>query len=167
MDDHPPFSLAVLRPADLPDLPDLVRLEAACFNSDRLSPRSWRHLIQSPGADVAVALAQDYLVGAGVMLRRKHSSIGRIYSLAVDPAQCGRGLALGLLAHLSLLARRQGLTRLRLEVRPDNTAALQLYLAQGFRPIGVSLAYYQDSGACLHLERLLEGSHAHAPDHRQ
>jgi len=88
-------------------------------------------------------------------------------AIAVDPAQRGRGLALGLLAHLALLARRQGLTRLRLEVRPENTAALQLYLAQGFRPIGLSLGYYQDSGACLHLERQLEGSHAHAPDHRQ
>lgn len=167
MDDHPPLALTVLRPADLPDLPDLVRLEAACFTSDRLSPRSWRHLIQSPGADVAVALAQERLVGAGVLLRRKRSSVGRIYSLAVDPAQRGRGLALGLLAHLALLARRQGLARLRLEVRPENTSALQLYLAQGFRPIGISLGYYQDSGACLHLERQLEGSHAHAPDHRQ
>lgn len=183
MDYHPRLALTVLRPADLNDLADLCRLEAACFSCDRLSLRSWRHLIRAASTDVAVALVGDRLTGAAVLLRRKGSSVGRIYSLSVDPALRGRGVARHLLDHLTILAHRQGLMRLRLEVRPENTAALQLYLAQGFRPIGVSLAYYEDDGACLHCERSLanfrpassavwrkityEGSHARSPDHRQ
>lgn len=60
----------------------------------------------------------------------------RILSIAVDPAFRGRGLGSALLqAALASLAKR-GARRVRLEVRPENAAAVRMYEKAGFRRVG-------------------------------
>jgi len=57
-----------------------------------------------------------------------------------------RGLGKRLLAHALEEARRLGIERALLEVRPSNDAALALYASTGFAICGNRKKYYKDSG---------------------
>ena len=60
----------------------------------------------------------------------------RILSLAVDPDWQGRGIGEQLLEAALQRLRELGRTRVRLEVRPENQAALRLYQKLGFTAVG-------------------------------
>lgn len=64
-----------------------------------------------------------------------------MYSLAVHPRARGRGLARALVA-ASLRRLPAGISRLGLEVRADNAAAVGLYCALGFIETARLPAYY-------------------------
>lgn len=144
-----------IRPAGSGDLEALVRLERHAFATDRLSRRALRRLVRSPTALVLVAETAQGVVGDAILLRRRGSSSARIYSLAVDPAARGRGIARALLSRLIEAARGFGAQRLRLEVRGDNAAARALYAAFGFRPVAALPGYYEDGADGIRLEAAL------------
>ncbi|MBI2779202.1 MAG: GNAT family N-acetyltransferase [Gammaproteobacteria bacterium] len=56
-----------------------------------------------------------------------------VYSLVVDPACQGRGIARGLLEAAEQAAAAKGCITMRLEVRADNEAAIRLYCKAGYR----------------------------------
>jgi GNAT superfamily N-acetyltransferase len=58
-----------------------------------------------------------------------------VRDMYVVPAQRGRGVARGLLDVVTAAAQAQGAIRLSLQMELDNTDALRLYLAYGFRPV--------------------------------
>lgn len=59
-----------------------------------------------------------------------------ITCLAVSPTHRGSGLAKDLLRAAKLTTRQMGLPWLALDVEHDNTKAMSLYKAMGFRPTG-------------------------------
>lgn len=65
-----------------------------------------------------------------------------LLNISVAVAHQGRGFGARLLRHAMQVARRLGGRTLLLEVRPSNTAALDLYKHFGFVRIGVRKAYY-------------------------
>jgi mycothiol synthase len=73
--------------------------------------------------------------------------IGEVYVVGVDPGQqgggLGRALTLAGLAHL----RRTGLTDVLLYVDEDNTAAVRLYTALGFRRWSTDVMYLYPGGS--------------------
>jgi N6-L-threonylcarbamoyladenine synthase len=71
---------------------------------------------------------------------------GHIMNLAVRPDALRSGLGSALLSALIDEARRRGIGRLTLEVRPSNAAALALYADAGFHQEGRRHGYYGDSG---------------------
>jgi N6-L-threonylcarbamoyladenine synthase len=71
---------------------------------------------------------------------------GHIMNLAVRPDARSSGLGSALLSVLLDEARRRGIERLTLEVRPSNSAALALYADAGFREEGRRHGYYGDTG---------------------
>ena len=144
-----------IRPAVAGDLDALVRLEQHAFATDRLSRRALRRLVRSEAAVVLVAETAQGVVGDAILLRRRGSAVARVYSLAVDTAARGRGIARALLLRLIEAARASKTRRLRLEVRTDNTAARALYAALGFRPIASLPGYYQDGADGIRLEAAL------------
>ena len=118
------------------DLPLLVALEERSFpKEDRFIPSIWRRLLgpglRSGSAQVLVIEGAG-LAGAIVGLIRAGGRTARIYSLAVDPACRGRGLAGILMMALARRAERRGCHWLSLEVRASNEAALGLYAKLGF-----------------------------------
>ncbi len=138
--------ISVARPS--PAIIDqLVALESRCFPpSDRFSRRVWRHLL-GPAARRGTALTlamheEDRLVAAIVGLYRTSSKTVRIYSIAVDPAERGRGLAVNLIA--ALLKRSRGCARVSLEVRLHG-AARRFYDRIGMRATRKLPGYYGDS----------------------
>ena len=143
------------RAATAADLPALLALEAE-FPGDRLSPRQFRYHLASPRALLRVLEDADGSVpGYGLVLLRGDSRDARLYSLAVAAAARGRGLGRCLLQDLETQARGHGANALRLEVRIDNRAALQLYESAGYRVFGRRPGYYQDGADALRLQRIL------------
>jgi [ribosomal protein S18]-alanine N-acetyltransferase len=132
-----------IRRARLSDLEPLVQLERL-FPSDALSRRNFRHLLTRARADVWVAAHGAHLLGNAVVLYRRGSAGARLYSLVVDPAVRGRGIAGRLLLQAQAAARRRRCSRLQLEVRPRNRAAIRLYRRFGYTLTGRLEAFYQD-----------------------
>ena len=69
-----------------------------------------------------------------------------IYTIAVRDSFRRKGLGRHLLFHALDAARREGISRALLEVRPSNAAALALYASAGFAVCGCRRKYYKDSG---------------------
>ena len=68
-----------------------------------------------------------------------------LLKIAVTPEYRGHGIATRLLERSFRIAAKQGATSVHLEVRPSNTAAIELYLKLGFEVIGRRHRYYADT----------------------
>ncbi|MDX1821297.1 MAG: GNAT family N-acetyltransferase [Paracoccaceae bacterium] len=77
-----------------------------------------------------------------ILLVRIIADEAEVLTIATHPDQRRKGLARALLAQFHAAARARGATRAFLEVAADNDAALNLYLAAGYRRIGLRRAYY-------------------------
>ncbi|MBK5958658.1 hypothetical protein CCR97_10610 [Rhodoplanes elegans] len=137
------------------DLDALTALEEAVFVTDCMSRRSIRSLLASPSAAVLVAEHQGRVAGAAVVLTRARCTVGRLYSLAVDPQARGRGLGPALLAAAEAEARSRSCRAIRLEVHETNARAIERYRRAGFTQFGRHVAYYEDQGDALRFEKAL------------
>lgn len=144
-----------LRDAVSADTESLRRLEDLSFGGDRLSARSFRRLIRSPSAACRVVAVDGQIAGYALLLFRTGTTVARLYSIAVAAQMRGIGLASALLEDAAHIAARRDMTRLRLEVREDNTAAIRLYERLGFRRVGTRTAYYADQATALRYEKRL------------
>jgi ribosomal protein S18 acetylase RimI-like enzyme len=140
------------------DVDGLVELENVCFDSDRLSRRSFRKLIDSPTAACRVVTSAGRIMGYALLLFRSGTGLARLYSIAVHPDQRGAGIGALLLKDSETCAFERGRVILRLEVREDNAAAIRLYERLGYRRIGRYLNYYADKTDALRFEKRLRGA---------
>jgi ribosomal protein S18 acetylase RimI-like enzyme len=145
-----------IRDATLSDLGRLSALENDSFRSDRLSARSLRRLIGSASAACRVVRGGAEILGYYLLLFRAGTRVARLYSIAVDRRHRGEGVASSLMANAERAARRRGRSRLRLEVRDDNRAAIRLYERLGYRLIGRRAGYYADNANALRYEKRLD-----------
>jgi len=143
---------ATIRPAVPEDLDALVRLETV-FPGDCISRKSFRHLLTRGHAAIWVYDGGQGVVGNAVVLYRRRSVSARVYSLVVDPACQGRGIARALLEAAEQAAAAKGCTTMRLEVRADNEAAIRLYRKAGYLPDGRVDNYYDDGMAAQRLRK--------------
>ncbi|AXS42642.1 GNAT family N-acetyltransferase/peptidase C39 family protein [Breoghania sp. L-A4] len=162
--------LPIIRHATAEDLDALVALEQRCFESDRISRRSFRRFLKVESAVVLIAATESGVAGSAVMLFRSGTALARLYSLAVDPAAQGRGLGAALLEACETAAIEHDRLILRLEVRADNAAACGLYRSRGYRACGQVPDYYEDGMTALRFEKLLHDTgfaNAAAPYYQQ
>jgi ribosomal protein S18 acetylase RimI-like enzyme len=139
-----PFAI---RAGRLADIPALVRLEETCFETDRLSRRSFHHMLTKAKASLFVAEAEGTdgeLLGYGIVLFHLGTALARLYSLAVHPEARGRGIGVRLLDYAEAETRAHDCVALRLEVRTDNAAAIALYESRGYRRLAPLPHYYED-----------------------
>lgn len=118
-------------------IPAVVELEQLCF-SDPWSADALAEELNNPCAHFLTALDGDTVVG---YLGCHHiADEGFIANVAVHPAHRRRGVARALVAS----AIRQGLSlsRLTLEVRASNAAAISLYESFGFVNDGIRPRFY-------------------------
>lgn len=135
-----------------------MAIENRVFQSDRISRRSFRQLIERETAETVVAELGGGIAGYCMVLFRKGSGVARLYSIAVDPDRSGSGLGRALLQAAEAAAYEHGRLLLRLEVREENARAIRLYEQSGYRRIGVEPGYYEDGAAAIRMEKLLRGS---------
>jgi ribosomal-protein-alanine N-acetyltransferase len=107
------------------------------FWSELAEPTSRHYLVaEGPGGEVVAY--------AGLCAYPPYESY--VQTIAVAPAHQGHGVGTMLLTRLIDESVRRGCTRLDLEVRADNLAAIALYERHGFSRIGLRRGYYQPSG---------------------
>jgi len=145
----------MVRHATLFDLDRLVEIEACCFTEDRLSKRSFRHLITKGHAEVLVAEHGGDVIGNLVILLNKSTALARVYSLAVVPPFRRRGFAKGLIDAAERLVLAAGFFFMRLEVAVNNGDAIALYKSLGYRQFGRWAGYYGDDTDALRMEKRL------------
>ena len=91
-----------------------------------------------------LALDDDKVVGyAGTWILDDEAQITNV---AVAPERRGQKIGAGLMENLINEAKKRGATRMTLEVRPSNTAAIALYEKFGFADYGRRPHYYLDNG---------------------
>ena len=144
-----------IRSATADDLPALLALESQ-FPGDRLAARQFRRHLVNPRARLRVLVTAATVGGYALLFLRAGSRTARLYSIAIDPHLRGRGAGAALLADAEREARRAGCSRLRLEVRADNAAAIGLYQRAGYRSFGHIAQYYEDGATALRFEKTLE-----------
>ena len=144
-----------IRPCLPADLEGLLALERQNFRSDRLTARRFRHWLQADNGILLGASAGGELAGYLLVFSRRRGISARIYSLAVNPAHRGRGIATLLIQAAQSWAQQRGLARLQLEVAVDNAGAIQLYRKLGFHLLGHRPGYYEDGTDALRLVKEL------------
>jgi len=133
------------RPAKKSDVPELVKLENSSFKTDRLSARNFRYFIDLSHGEVLVQTNEGEISGYGILLFHRGTALARLYSIAVSSKFRGQGLGKKLLTKLEAIASERECTYLRLEVRTNNTAAIELYESQGYRKFAHKEHYYEDN----------------------
>jgi ribosomal-protein-alanine N-acetyltransferase len=92
------------------------------------------------GYDCWVACRGTTIVGYGVVATAGGEA--HLLDLSVAPEWQRQGVGGELARFLMQIARERGAARMFLEVRPSNAAARSLYVAHGFREIGLRRDYY-------------------------
>jgi ribosomal-protein-alanine N-acetyltransferase len=136
-----------IRPMCEADIPQVAAIEKLVF------PTPWsEHALASELKDNAMAMYlvlvdgqdEDKVLAYGGLWQIFDE--GHITNIAVHPDYQGHKLGRFLLHALVSWAWENNLAHMTLEVRPNNTAAIKLYEAVGFRRAGIRPGYYSDTG---------------------
>ena len=146
---------AACRSALLADLEQLVALEQQCFESERIRRRQFRHLLSRANAVVLVYEREGLLLGDIVVLFNRATSTARIYSIAVAHQARGRGIARQLVKAAEDAAWGRQRAWVRLEVRKDNSASINLFESLGYHRFGEHSHYYEDHADAWRYEKTL------------
>ncbi|MBB3214531.1 ribosomal protein S18 acetylase RimI-like enzyme [Herbaspirillum sp. Sphag1AN] len=145
----------MIRAAVAGDIAALLEIENRSFSGDRISARSFRHLLARGHAATLLDDHDGQLRGYVTLLFRKNLSLARIYSIATHPDHLGHGVAAGLLLAAEQTALMHNCVSMRLEIRKDNQASLRLFQSRGYRIFGDYPAYYDDGMDGFRLEKSL------------
>jgi ribosomal-protein-alanine acetyltransferase len=145
----------LIRHAQLTDLDELVELENASFEIDRLSRRSFRHWLTTDHRALLIAEMDKAVVGYILIIYHPGTRLARIYSLAVSTQYRGAGIAKALMLAGEQAANDDGRLYLRLEVSVDNIPAIKLYETLGYQKFGIYRDYYQDHKDALRYQKCI------------
>ncbi len=145
----------VIRPAQLDDLDTLLNIENRCFTADRITRRSFRHLLTEGNAETLVEEAGGVIRGYIMVLFNEGTSLARLYSLAVDPGFQGHGIASKLVGAAEQRARDLESVFIRLEIRIDNVPSIALFKKLGYKQFGTHRKYYEDGTDALRYQKCL------------
>jgi len=123
------------------DIDELMAIEVRSFSAP-WSRESYEELWPLESVDIWVARDGGKL--AGYMLLQHIGEEMELHTLATAPEMRRRGVARRLLTHMMDEARRMGVLRIFLQVRPSNAPARALYASLGFLPVGLRRKYYKD-----------------------
>lgn len=144
-----------IRAARPDDLEPLLAIEQACFDSDRLSRRSFTNFIKPGAHELLVIVENGILAGYVLNLYRAGTNLGRMYSIAVIAEARGKGYGERLLQAAENAAQARHCVFMRLEVNVENKAAIHLYEQSGYHHIGRISGYYEDGSDAFRMEKRL------------
>ena len=144
-----------IRVATPDDIAALLEIEERSFDSDRLSRRSFRHLLTEGNSVTLIDQDGANVRGYITVLFRADVSLARVYSIATAPDYLALGVAGGLLDAAEQLALAHNCMAVRLEIRKDNTPSQRLFLRRGYALYGTHDGYYEDGMDALRFEKSL------------
>jgi len=145
----------MIRAAKLSDVDELVRLENQCFQTDRLSRRSFRYMLTKGHAVTLIEEERGEARGYVLVLFNEGTSLARLYSIAVDSRYRGKGVAQRLVEAAEAASIEQDRVYMRLEIRRDNPASIGLFTKLGYRQFGTYSDYYEDHMEALRFQKIL------------
>lgn len=145
----------MLRHATLDDIPALLAIENRCFDTDRISRRSFRHLLSRGNAATLLDEHDGQIRGYVMLLFSQGTSMSRLYSIAVHPDHARRGIGDRLLEAAETASVERDCVSMRLEIRRDNLPSLGLFRRHGYRQFKEVLDYYEDHMDALRFEKRL------------
>jgi ribosomal-protein-alanine N-acetyltransferase len=125
------------------DLPQVQAIDEISFSSPWPKTAFRHELLENPNAYCWVAEVEGRVVALMVcwlILDEAH-----IATIAVHPAQRGRGISKALVVSGLLDLISKGAVSATLEVRAGNYVAQNLYRYFGFKEVGLRKSYYQDT----------------------
>lgn len=138
------------------DLELVIELEESSFDPrEQWSEQTWAAEIHGHDRRVWVVRsgAGDLL---GVISCRLSGDTADLHRVVVASSERRRGVGTALVRHALADCRRAGVRRLLLEVRADNSSALELYRGLGFVEIDRRPGYYGRGSDALVMRRKLE-----------
>lgn len=125
------------------DIGEVYDIERMCFTTP-WSLESFAYEINNNNlAKYIVAKVDGKIIGYGGIWIVVDE--GHITNIAVHPDYRGQGIGEALVKSLIGIAKEHNVVRITLEVRPTNTAALNLYKKFGFKVEGLRKGYYVDT----------------------
>ncbi|MDD4374601.1 MAG: GNAT family N-acetyltransferase [Bacteroidales bacterium] len=129
--------------AHLEHLPAIIQIEQMSFGTDAFNIRQMRYLIRSQNP-FYIFLHNKIVAGYMILLLRKNVSVIRIYAIAIHPDFRGKGLASSFLDKAIQTASEMACSKISLEVKTINQAAISLYQQKGFKVSELLTQYYKD-----------------------
>jgi [ribosomal protein S18]-alanine N-acetyltransferase len=131
----------ILIPALVDDLPDLLAIESASF-AQPWSKGSFLSELRKPLPSLYVLRRQIPGCILGYICFWLVAEEIQMLNLAVHPDYRRQGLGRQLMTFLLSQARENGISKVFLEVRPSNRAAIALYVSFGFKILYRRPGYY-------------------------
>jgi ribosomal-protein-alanine N-acetyltransferase len=133
-----------ITPMRLIELDEVLEIERHAFRS----PWSRQLLVEElerawARVDVARPAGDDAPIAGYINYWLVRDEV-HLLNVAVHPDRRRRGFGRALIEHLVAFARAERCRYVTLEVRRSNRAAIELYQAADFRPVGVRPRYYAD-----------------------
>jgi ribosomal protein S18 acetylase RimI-like enzyme len=136
-----------LRPITLAEIDEVWRLDHRCFvDGEAYEMETFRYLLTTPNAITRQIRTDQNVMAAFIIALIEMDGIGHITAIGVDPEWRRHGLARILLTDIEEILRRRGINTIRLEVRVENSPAINLYEELGYIVVQ-RLARYYSSGA--------------------
>lgn len=132
------------RKMELKDVEDVWEIEKLSFRSPWSKESFIQEMQVNDKARYVVAELGDTLVGYGGMWFIVDEA--HITNIAVHPDYRGRKIGEQLVMAMIETAAKENIQRLTLEVRVNNTPAINLYKKLGFQEAGIRKGYYTDTG---------------------
>jgi ribosomal protein S18 acetylase RimI-like enzyme len=138
-----------IRKAKKSDLLNIISIEKDSFGKDAFSLRQFKYLLGSSNCYFFTTTIKQKPVGYLILLKRKGSKTLRIYSIAINFHQRGKGIARRLIDLAREIAFENNFNRITLEVSEINQPAIDLYQKSGFITVGFKPNYYNDGSTAL------------------
>jgi ribosomal-protein-alanine N-acetyltransferase len=141
-----------IRRARVDDLSSILRIETQSFERDAWDQELFLDYLAQPARSIFLVAAIDRRV-VGYALAFHSETRAEIHSIAVAPADRGRGIAVLLLKRIIASLRRRGFGIISLNVRLENKAAVGLYRKLGFQRVRRVNNYYEDGAPAWRMRR--------------
>lgn len=148
-----------IRRARIDDLPSILRIERKSFDRDAWDREIFLDYLHRSANSVFLVAVIDgaaaidrKVIGYALALHGKTRA--EIHSIAVAPAERGRGVAVALLKRILASLRQRGFATVSLDVRLENKAAIGLYRKLGFERVRRVNGYYEDGAPAWRMRRV-------------
>jgi [ribosomal protein S18]-alanine N-acetyltransferase len=142
--------------ASLKLLDQLFQIEEKCFDQEAFSKRQIAYLLTDYNTIALVAKTNSNIAGfiiAQVEVE-ENTEFGHIITINVAPNFRRQKIASIMLHEIEMLLKQKGIHEVRLEVREDNHAAIELYQTLVYQTVGKLERYYGTKHG-LYLKKIL------------
>lgn len=141
----------LIRKVSLDDIDKLLELEKLCFSTEAYSKEEYIELLSAKTTLGFKVVINDHL--AGFILGNRKTGV--IYTLNVHPSLRRRGVGTLLVRTLIKELKKSGCHKVVLQVRTDNTPAINLYKKLGFSITSIKRNYYGPNMDAFQMVKLL------------